>query len=418
MQDFAVYNAFMTFENKDVKALMEDPKQEFDLVIADLYETEIYAAFSALYNCPMIWSYSMGVHWQVLRLIDEPTNPAYTADYLSFNLPPFNFIVRLQELWAQIKWQWIKWYSTTPKEIYTYEKYFGPLIEKRGRTLPNYHELIYNASMILANDYNAFGNIPSTPQNFKLIGGYHIATHTQPLPKDLQSLMDSSTNGVIYFSMGSTLKSKDIPKPIVENILKIFGSLKQTVIWKFEEKLHNLPKNVHIMSWAPQPSILAHPKCLFFISHGGQLSSSESVHFGIPIIGIPIYMDQFVNVEKAVSRGYAIRVHFTRNLASDLKTAIDRMLNEPKYRQRAKELSAIYHDRPVSPGRELVHWVRHVASTRGAAHLRSPALHVPCYQKYYLDLIFLLTIVNITFFVVIKIIYKKCKSKKKEKKSN
>ncbi|XP_059051886.1 uncharacterized protein LOC131846569 [Achroia grisella] len=415
MQDFALYNAFMTFENKDVKALIEDPKQEFDLVIADLYETEIYAGFSALYNCPMIWSYSMGAHWQVLRLIDEATNPAYTSDYLSANIPPFDFGQRVQELWLQLQWKWIKWYSTTPKEELAYKQYFGPPIEQRGRKLPDYQELIYNASMILSNDYNAFGNIPRTPQNFKLIGGYHIATHTQPLPKDLQSLMDNATNGVIYFSMGSTLKSKDIPKPIVEHLLKIFKGLEQTIIWKFEEQLSNLPKNVHITSWAPQPSILAHSNCLFFISHGGQLSSSESIHFGIPVIGIPIYMDQFVNIEKAVSRGYAIRVPFTHNLANDLESAIEMMLNEPQYRQRAKELSAIYHDRPVSPGEELVHWVEHVIRTRSAPHLRSPALNVPFYQKYYLDLIALFIMLNIVLYTVMTVIYKVFKGKRKEK---
>lgn len=68
--------------------------------------------------------------------------------------------------------------------------------------------------------------------------------------------MDNAKHGVIYFSMGSNLKSKDIPKVIKENLLKVFGELKQTVLWKFEEDLPNTPKNVHILNWAPQQSIL------------------------------------------------------------------------------------------------------------------------------------------------------------------
>lgn len=52
----------------------------------------------------------MGAHWLVLRLIDEPTNPAYTADYLSSNVLPFSFKQRVEELWAQVNWYWIKWY--------------------------------------------------------------------------------------------------------------------------------------------------------------------------------------------------------------------------------------------------------------------------------------------------------------------
>lgn len=68
--------------------------------------------------------------------------------------------------------------------------------------------------------------------------------------------MESNKNGVIYFSMGSNLKSKDWPEEIKTGLLKMFGNLKQTVIWKFEEDLPNVPKNVHILKWVPQTSIL------------------------------------------------------------------------------------------------------------------------------------------------------------------
>lgn len=68
--------------------------------------------------------------------------------------------------------------------------------------------------------------------------------------------MDNAKNGVIYFSMGSNLKSKDIPKAIKDGIIKVFSELNQTVIWKYEENLLNVPKNVHVIKWAPQQSIL------------------------------------------------------------------------------------------------------------------------------------------------------------------
>lgn len=74
--------------------------------------------------------------------------------------------------------------------------------------------------------------------------------------------MDNAEHGVIYFSMGSTWQSKDIPKIVIENLLKMFGDLKETVIWKFESDLPNVPRNVHIMKWAPQLSILG--KFIFY----------------------------------------------------------------------------------------------------------------------------------------------------------
>lgn len=69
--------------------------------------------------------------------------------------------------------------------------------------------------------------------------------------------------------------------------------------------------------------ISAHPNCKFFISHGGLLSSIESVHFGVPIIGVPILFDQHVNVNKAVANGYAIKVDLDYDLPQKLKAAIN-----------------------------------------------------------------------------------------------
>lgn len=68
--------------------------------------------------------------------------------------------------------------------------------------------------------------------------------------------MDKSQHGVIYFSMGSNLRSKHFPDVIKQDLLKMFSKFKQTVIWKFEEDLPNTPSNVHIVQWAPQQSIL------------------------------------------------------------------------------------------------------------------------------------------------------------------
>lgn len=74
--------------------------------------------------------------------------------------------------------------------------------------------------------------------------------------QDLQKILDNAKHGTIYFSLGSNLKSKDFPENIKKGLIKLFSGLKQTVIWKFEEVMPNLPKNVHILKWAPQQSIL------------------------------------------------------------------------------------------------------------------------------------------------------------------
>ncbi|CAG9793353.1 unnamed protein product [Diatraea saccharalis] len=403
LQDYAIINSIASLGHKNFKELLEDTNQSFDAVLVDYYEIEIYASIASLYDCPMIWATSMGPHWQALRLIDQPSNPAYTADYLSSNNAPFTFRQRVEELWAQIKWNWLKWTYTLPKEKETFENIFRPLFEKRGKSLPDYNTLLYNVSLMFSNDHSTFGGVPSIPQSMKLIGGYHIEHPPKPLPKDLQQLMDNAKHGVIYFSMGSIWRSKDFPKSTIEDLLKVFGKLQQIVIWKFEDDLSNVPANVKIMKWAPQPSILYHPNCVVFVTHGGLLSSTESIHFGVPIIGIPIFFDQFLNINKAASNGYAIRVPLNYELPKNLEVAIQTMLSDPKYKKLAKDFSSIYHHRPLPPGKEAVHWIEHVIKTGGAIHLRSPALNVPFYQKFYLDLTAILFFIIFMFSKIVKV---------------
>lgn len=88
------------------------------------------------------------------------------------------------------------------------------------------------------------------------IGGAHIKP-PKPLPKDLKEFLDESKNGVIFFSLGSFVKSTDMPAHKAAMFFDVFAKLKQNVIWKFEdETLPNIPANVKISKWLPQSDIL------------------------------------------------------------------------------------------------------------------------------------------------------------------
>ncbi|XP_026735995.1 UDP-glucuronosyltransferase 2B10-like isoform X2 [Trichoplusia ni] len=418
IQTFFKENSRQTFTNENFTKFLQDTSQRFDLVLADLMESEVSAGLSVVYDCPYVWYYSMGAHWHVLRLIDEGKNPAYDPDYLTTTIAPFSFLQRVEQLWARIKYKALKTFITLPEEKKIYEEIFTPLLAQRGRTLPNYENVIYNASLVFGNEHNAVKHRPSTPQNFKYVGGIHIPDPVTPLPKKLQDLMDNAKHGVIYFSMGSFFKSKHLPQSLVRGLVKTFGELKETVLWKFEEDLTDLPSNLHILQWAPQASILAHPNLKFFITHGGLLSSIEAIHFGVPVITIPVYFDQFTNAEKAVKNGYAIRVPLSYDLPETLRPAIKSMLSDDIYKKKVTELSIIYHDRLVPPGKELVHWVEHVVKTRGALHLRSPALNVPLYQRLFLDLLAVILVILYIIRRIIKNLTTKTPKKTEKKKKN
>ena len=78
--------------------------------------------------------------------------------------------------------------------------------------------------------------------------------------------------------------------------------LEQRVVWKWEREMEDVPSNVLISPWLPQPALLAHPKVVVFLTHGGAGSLQETICHRTPIVGIPVHGDQFPNTQEAVDK--------------------------------------------------------------------------------------------------------------------
>ncbi|CAG5010947.1 unnamed protein product [Parnassius apollo] len=389
-----------------VQTLLNDTSKSFDVIVAEWLYSGLLAPLAAVYGCPLVWYASSDVSWQSLRMVHEASSPAYSVDPQSLRLPilPFTTGEKVHQLMLQVYLNaWI-YYFTNYVELPAYrEIYAGPL-QLRGKTLPEYESLVYNASFLLINSHPPLGqNIP-LPRNAKYVGGHHISLTRKPLPKDLQKLLDESKKGVIYFSLGSIIQGKDLPENMKRELIEYFGQLEQTVLWKIEEQLADLPQNIHILDWAPQDSILEHPNTVLFITHGGLMSVTEATHHGVPIIGIPMFGDQFVCVDLVTHRGCGIRVDFNNEMPSKIREAVNEILGNQSYSINAKHASSLFRRRPASPQKELLHWVELVADTRGAAFLRSPAVDISTWKKLNLDI--LLVILLLVWFLskVIKVI--------------
>jgi cyanidin-3-O-glucoside 2''-O-glucuronosyltransferase len=101
-----------------------------------------------------------------------------------------------------------------------------------------------------------------------------------------------------------------------------------------------------VENWAPQIKILKHSGIGGFVSHCGWGSVMESLKFGVPIIAIPIQLDQPWNARVVVSSGVGLEVErdvnnwkFEReNVAKVIKQVVVEKIGEA-VRRKAKEMS-------------------------------------------------------------------------------
>lgn len=78
--------------------------------------------------------------------------------------------------------------------------------------------------------------------------------------QELQKFLDDSTDGVVYFTLGSMVLIETWPESVIKTFYKSFSKIAPTrVLMKIPnpEKLPpGLPKNVVIRPWMPQQSVL------------------------------------------------------------------------------------------------------------------------------------------------------------------
>lgn len=69
-------------------------------------------------------------------------------------------------------------------------------------------------------------------------------------------LLDNSPQGVVYFSLGTNIRTQQYPRDFVNTTIEAFRELPYQIIWKFNYEIENLPKNVKVFEWLPQQDLL------------------------------------------------------------------------------------------------------------------------------------------------------------------
>ncbi|XP_063924758.1 UDP-glycosyltransferase UGT5-like [Zophobas morio] len=394
-----------TFSQKSVQDLLKSD-ETFDVMIMEHFVNDALVGIAHRFKIPVVLIGCTRASSINNYIFANPAPSSYVPNILGTFTKHMNFWERLENFYYNVLNDIMRETVFLSKQREIFKKYTHTDLEL--------DDVLYNVSMMLTTSHVSINDaLPHVPSMVE-IGGFHV-NPPKKLPQDLQTFLDQSSEGVILFSMGSNLKSKDLKLQARDALLRSFAKIKQKVLWKFEEELPNAPGNVKVMKWVPQQDVLAHPNVKAFISHGGLLSTIETVYFGVPIIGIPVFADQKTNVANAAQNGYAVSVPLAELSEEKLSWALDEIINNPKYRENVKQRSEIMHDRPLKPIDAAIYWIEHVIRHQGAPHFRNAGLDLMWYQRHLLDVFaflgFVMVVGCVVFFVVLKKITSLCFTK-------
>ncbi|XP_050524846.1 UDP-glycosyltransferase UGT5-like [Daktulosphaira vitifoliae] len=379
-----------------VKNFIENDKSNFDLVIFENFFAESHVTLGHKYNAPVVQLVSANVNPRISQWHGNPYHPGYIPEVTS-NFPTnMTFIQRTINVAYMLCSTWLNKMIYIPQQKNMMNSYFKyPGYENR----PDLGDMLGSISLTVYMSHSIVSTVTPHVPSYIPMAGTHIAPNKE-LPENLKTIMENAKDGVVFFSLGSVIQSSKMSNESVSMFLSVLGKIKQTVLWKWEDdQLPNLPKNIIVRKWFPQNDILGHPNCKLFITHGGVLSIIESFHHSVPILCMSIFADQDQNCMQASLKGMALHIPFFEVTSQRLSNSLQRLINDPQFKNNALKNSAILKDTAISILDNVIYWIEYVIRHNGAQHLKTTA------NNHYWFQFLLLDVIVVCLLVLILILY-------------
>ncbi|CAH0550301.1 unnamed protein product [Brassicogethes aeneus] len=385
------------FKDKQFNAIYNNSKEKFDLVMVESHHPGMYS-LAGRFDCPSIGISSLGV---VIPIHGSVGNTNHPVLYPDMNLPVHSNLNVFQKIYSIynsifLNIYYDNWVMKQSDEIA--RKYLG-------NDIPYLGDLANNVSFLLINTNHIIHTIrPHVPKIIQM-GQMHIRK-PKPLPTELKTLLDNAKNGVIYFSLGSNVKSVNIDKNLQKIFLETMADLPYTVLWKWEaDALENKPNNVITRKWFPQQDLLAHPNVKAFVTQGGLQSIEEAISREVPMVGLPFIGDQPMTLNKLSQAGVALVHDPVTVTKEELKSSIIKVATDPSFRRNIHKAKIELEDQPETGLERAVWWIEYAIRHKGAPHLKSPTADVKWWEFIFLDVILVLSLAMFIFLRLAKFLY-------------
>ena len=153
----------------------------------------------------------------------------------------------------------------------------------------------------------------------------------------LPSSLGDGQGHLIYLSLGS-LGAADVT--LMQRLIDLLAKTRHRVIVSMGPRadLLNLAANMTGAAMLPQTSII--PQVDLVITHGGNNTTTETLHFGKPMIVLPLFWDQYDNAQRIDELGFGRRLPTYAFSDDEFLDAVESLLVDATLRNRMDILGA------------------------------------------------------------------------------
>ena len=149
----------------------------------------------------------------------------------------------------------------------------------------------------------------------------------------------------------------------------------------------------------------------------------ESIYYGIPMVGMPVFIDQGDVLRRMLDEGIGVGVD-KQATGDELYDAIVEVRDNDKYKKNIDKLSAVFKDKRlfaysfmknvfnlffrIHPQEVAIDFLEFIGRTNGAEHLKVQSGHLNFVQYYCIDVIIFLFSTTSTLIYFIFLLVKRC----------
>ena len=255
------------------------------------------------------------------------------------NVPP-----RLSGLPMADPASWAPWreeFARTHREMW--EAFNAWVVEQGAEPLPDLEFMPHdNAANIYVypEDADYLAERPLDPSWHRIESSVRLTDEDYTLPPAVADRPEGSA--LVYLSLGS-LGGADVE--LMQRLVDALAGSRHRFIVSKGPQADKIALADNMVGEQTLPQTKVIPLVDLVITHGGNNTTTESLHFGKPMVLLPLFWDQYDNAQRMDELGFGIRLATYEWTPEELDAAVDRLLADAELRERMDAMGARIRER-------------------------------------------------------------------------